>query len=77
MKAKNPALEKLGQNVRRLREAQKLTQESLAEKAEMDSTYISGIERGVRNCSVLSLLRVANALGVVPGKLLEGVLVQD
>jgi transcriptional regulator with XRE-family HTH domain len=72
MKSKHPALMRLGENVRREREARRLTQEQLAEKAEMDPTYISGIERGVRNCSVLSLLRVAVALDTAAGALLEG-----
>jgi transcriptional regulator with XRE-family HTH domain len=72
MKTKHPALVRLGENLRRQREERRLTQEQLAEKAEMDPTYISGIERGVRNCSVLSLLRVANALETEAGALLEG-----
>ena len=71
MKEKHPALVKMGENLRRAREARQLTQEQLAEKAEMDPTYISGIERGVRNCSVLSLLRVAKALGIQAAKLLK------
>ena len=74
MKTKHPALVRLGENVRREREARRLTQEQLAEKAEMDPTYISGIERGVRNCSILSFLRVATALEVQPGTLLEAAL---
>lgn len=72
MKTKHPALVRLGENLRRHREERRLTQEQLAEKAEMDPTYISGIERGVRNCSVLSLLRVADALETAAGGLLEG-----
>ncbi len=73
MNEKQPILKKLGENVRRHREQQNLTQEQLAEKAELDPTYISGIERGVRNCSVISLVRVATGLQVSSGSLLEGV----
>jgi transcriptional regulator with XRE-family HTH domain len=63
----------LGLNVRRRREEKGLTQEALAEKANLDPTYISGIERGVRNPSVLSVVRVAKALETTPSKLLERV----
>ena len=56
---KNPVLVALGKNVRGLREQKKLTQESLAERSGLDPSYISGIERAVRNPSVLSLARLA------------------
>jgi transcriptional regulator with XRE-family HTH domain len=62
-----------GWNVRRWREEKGLTQESLAERANLDPTYISGIERGIRNPSVLSVIRIAKALGVTASKLLEKV----
>lgn len=42
-------LQRLGLNLLRLREGLSLSQEQLAEKAELDRTYVSGIERGVRN----------------------------
>jgi transcriptional regulator with XRE-family HTH domain len=73
MAKKNPALTTLGHNVRKQREAKELSQEALAEKASLDRTYISGIERGVRNPSVLSLLRVAKALGSNVAELSKGV----
>ena len=73
MVTRHRALKIFGLNVRRTRESRKLTQEKLAEKAQLDPTYISGIERGVRNPSVLSILRVAKALDVGPCKLWEGV----
>ena len=53
---KNPVLVVLGKNVRMLREQGKLTQETLAERSGLDPSYISGIERAVRNPSILSLL---------------------
>jgi transcriptional regulator with XRE-family HTH domain len=62
-----------GLNVRRRREAVGLTQERAGEKADLDPTYISGIERGVRNPSLLSICRLAKALGVTPAALVEGV----
>lgn len=50
-----------------------LTQEALAERANLDPTYISGIERGMRNPSVLSVVRIAKALGVTTSQLMEKV----
>ena len=60
---KNPVLVALGKNVRELREQKKLTQEALAERSGLDPSYISGIERAVRNPSIVSLARLASGLG--------------
>jgi len=70
---RNQGLNILGLNVRKRREEKELTQEALAELANLDPTYISGIERGMRNPSVLSVLRIAKALGVTTSKLMEKV----
>ena len=67
------ALTSFGQNVRKMRGASGLTQERLAEKADLDPTYISGIERGVRNPSLLIISRLARALRIPVAKLCEGV----
>jgi transcriptional regulator with XRE-family HTH domain len=67
--AKHPALKKLGARIRELRERRKLSQEALADVAHIGRSYMSGIERGVRNCSTLHLLRVARALSVRVGDL--------
>jgi transcriptional regulator with XRE-family HTH domain len=64
MPKRNPILAAFGRNVRKRREARDLTQESLAEKAELDRTYISDVERGARNVSILSIARIAKALGM-------------
>jgi transcriptional regulator with XRE-family HTH domain len=61
----------LGKNVRRLRQQKKLTQEQLAFEADIDLTYVGGIERGKRNPSLLVMARIANALGVHLTKLLS------
>jgi transcriptional regulator with XRE-family HTH domain len=61
----------LGRNVRRLRQQRKLTQEQLAFEAEIDLTYMGGIERGKRNPSLLVMARIADALGVPLLKLLS------
>ncbi len=73
MPRRHRSLTAFGLAVRRAREAKGLTQEKLAERADLDSTYISGIERGVRNASLLSLVRVAKGLGMPLAKLCEGV----
>ena len=49
MSKRDKILSALGLNVRKHREAREFTQEKLAEKSGLDATYISGIERGLRN----------------------------
>lgn len=61
----------VGSNVRRLRERRGLTQEQLAFDAEIDLTYLGGIERGRRNPSLIVLVRIANALKINPAVLLD------
>ena len=56
----------LGNNVRRLREAKGWSQEVFAEKANLHRTYISGIERGIRNPTLTIIFKIADALGVEP-----------
>jgi transcriptional regulator with XRE-family HTH domain len=73
MSSRHRSLTRFGLAVRREREAKGLTQERLAERADLDPTYISGIERGVRNASLISLVRVAKGLGTPLAKLCEGV----
>lgn len=65
--AKHPALKRVGLRIRRLRQEQGLSQEALADLAGIGRSYMSGIERGVRNCSTLHLLRLAKALAVRVG----------
>jgi transcriptional regulator with XRE-family HTH domain len=47
-----------------------LSQEALAERADLDRTYISGIERGIRNVSLINIVELARALNVSPSKLM-------
>lgn len=61
----------LGRNVRRLRRQRGMTQEELAFEAEIDLTYMGGIERGRRNPSLLVMARIAKALLVPLPKLLS------
>jgi transcriptional regulator with XRE-family HTH domain len=60
----------VGRNVRRLREEAGLSQEKLALEADLDRTYVSGVERGVRNPTVTVVARIAKALKTEPDKLL-------
>ncbi|WP_395753942.1 helix-turn-helix domain-containing protein [Prosthecobacter sp.] len=73
MSQRHRALDTFGQNIRKHRTEKGLSQEALADKADLDSTYISGIERGVRNPSLLSIVRIAKALGLDSGILFQGV----
>ncbi len=73
MPKRDAVLAALGQNVRRRREARDLTQEKLAEKAGLDPTYISGIERGLRNPGIKNVARLAKALGLSTAELCKGV----
>ena len=61
----------VGDRVRELRQAKGISQEDLAEKAGLDRTYISSIERGKRNISLLNIERLAKALSVKPHQLLQ------
>lgn len=61
----------LGKNLKRYREAKALSQEALAFEADLHRTYVSGVERGIRNPSVVSVARLADALGIEPYKLLK------
>ncbi len=69
----DPVLSALGRNVRRQREARNLTQEKLAERASLDATYISGIERGLRNPGIKNVARLAKALGLSLSELCRGI----
>ncbi|WP_307509700.1 helix-turn-helix domain-containing protein [Brevundimonas vesicularis] len=62
---------RLGRNVRALRTASGISQEELAFRANMKRSYLSDLERGTRNPSVRALGRLAEALSVSPGSLLE------
>lgn len=56
------SLVRLGQAVRKARKAAGLSQEALADAAEIDRSHMGKIERGERNVSVLNILKIAAAL---------------
>jgi transcriptional regulator with XRE-family HTH domain len=59
-----------GAHVKSLRLQNDISQEQLAFLSELDRTYISGIERGKRNVSLLNILKLASSLNVSPAQLL-------
>jgi len=69
----DPLLTSLGQKVRYHRETKTITQEKLAEFSGLDPTYISGIERGLRNPGFRNVAKIAKALGLTTSQLCEGV----
>jgi transcriptional regulator with XRE-family HTH domain len=63
----------LGKALRKERLQLGLSQEGLAEKADLHWTYIGGIERGERNVSLLNIVKLAHALGTTPSRLLKDI----
>jgi transcriptional regulator with XRE-family HTH domain len=62
-----------GQELRTRREARSFTQESLATESGLDRTFISQIERGIRQPTVLSLCRLAIALDTTVAELVMSI----
>ena len=60
----------VGENVRRIRMSRAMTQEALAERSGFSQQYISDLERGRRNPTVVSLFELAQALDVTPTDLI-------
>ncbi len=67
----NPLLVGFGLHLKKLRLDRGLSQEQLGLIAELDRTYISGIERGVRNVSLTNIFRIAKALNVQAAELFQ------
>jgi transcriptional regulator with XRE-family HTH domain len=67
----NSILKAFGIRIKAIRLQRGLSQEKLGLIAELDRTYISGIERGLRNVSLINLERLALALNTKPAELLK------
>jgi transcriptional regulator with XRE-family HTH domain len=63
--------QRLARNLRRLRQAQGLSQEVFADVAGIHRTYISDLERGARNPTISVIDKLAQAFGVSVGELLD------
>lgn len=72
MKTKPSARRIFAENLRKARLAKKLSQEDLAELANLHRTYVGSVERAERNVSIDNIERLAVALGVSPASLLRG-----
>lgn len=69
---KREVLSLIGQNVRRYRQAQKMTQEALAEAANLSEKHLSAVENGrLENVSIGYLMDIAEALGIDYKNLLQ------
>lgn len=62
MKNKNKNLIKIGNNIKKIRKKQNLSQEELAFKSGLHRTYIGSVERGEKNITILNLIKIANSL---------------
>ena len=72
MQHRQTALKSFGQLIHERRKALGISQEELAFRADLDRTYVSGLERGVRNPSLTAIVKVATGLGITTDKLLKG-----
>ena len=63
-KVQSPLLRLVGARIRKARHKKGLSQEALAYTVNMDRSYVSGLERGEFNVSLLALAKIARALGV-------------
>lgn len=66
-----------GRRLRELRLSHGLSQEALADLADLHRTYVGSIERGERNVSLKNIHALANALGVPASELLPNETTQD
>lgn len=62
--AADPFLSAFGSHLRSLRNKAGLSQEEVADRAGIHVTYLSGVERGLRNPAICNVRRLAHALGV-------------
>lgn len=65
--------ERFGENLRRVRKREDLSQEQLARRASLHRTEIGLLEHGERVCRIDTLIRLAGAMAIPPGELLDGI----
>jgi transcriptional regulator with XRE-family HTH domain len=69
--AGNPVLLQIGKTVRSIRKEKGISQEELALISSIDRSYLGGVERGAHNLTVITLLRLAEALDVHVSRLMQ------
>lgn len=74
--SKKNVLKAFGKLVKKRRLASKLSQEELGALSELDRTYISGIERGLRNLSLTAIVSISTSLKMTTAELLQGIEVE-
>ena len=65
--------ERFGANLRRVRQREGLSQDGLAVRASLHRTEIGRLEGGERACRIDTLIRLAGAMAIPPGELLDGI----
>ena len=68
----DPRVLNFGRRVKRLRRAKELSQESLADTASINASHLSAIERGTKIPTLTTVYRLADALKVTAGELVDG-----
>lgn len=71
METRKEILSSFGKRLQIIRTDMNLSQEKLAEIAGFDRTYISLLERGIRNPSLVNIFKLAKALNMTPDQLLK------
>lgn len=71
MHSDNPILKQFGKEVSKRRKEKKISQEKLAELADLHRTYIGAVERGEKNISIINIFKIAQALNVDPKYLID------
>jgi transcriptional regulator with XRE-family HTH domain len=66
-------VEIFGKVLREMRETNKISQEKLAEYCDLDRTYISLLERGLRQPTITTIFRLAKALNTTPSQMIQKV----
>ncbi|MFC1561284.1 helix-turn-helix domain-containing protein [Candidatus Latescibacterota bacterium] len=64
-------LNKFGDRIRSLRKEKSISQEKLAELADLHRTYIGAVERGERNISLINIKKIADALDISISQLMD------
>ena len=65
--------ELVGKRIREVRKEKGFSQEELAGRADLDRTYMTSVECGRRNISIINLHKIAKALGVTLEELFRGI----